>query len=136
MAISEVPVADSFQGQFGRCMKVLPVRVADADGRPTSEQKRHRDTGLPLWQISVPVDTGEDERPDVVHVKVGEATKPEMFDERVYFVGLKALQWSMGERGGMAFSADAVEVAGQPVSSGRAAVGAPAKPPAPKAPKA
>ena len=69
MAINEVPVSESFQELFKRVSDVSPVMVTDQDGRDTGEQRRDRDTGLPVWQVSVNVKV-PGRKVDVIHVKV------------------------------------------------------------------
>jgi hypothetical protein len=112
MPINEVPVSESFQELFKRVTDVEPVQVTDEDGRDTGEQRRDRDTGLPVWQVSVNVKV-PGRKADVIHVKVPALDMPDVDDKHPVFGGLRARAWKMldfqgSASGGLSWTADTV----------------------------
>ncbi len=139
MAVTQVPVADWWQEQYlqavGRVQPVLIRAKNETTGRweTTGEQDRDLD-GVPLWTVTVNVDD-PDRDLDLAKVKVASAEVPDVAGKVAFFVNLRATYWSMaregGEASGLSLRADAVMLASDRPSSGRAAVGAPPRPPAP-----
>ena len=133
MTINEVPVDGAFQDQFGRCIEVQPVNITDEDGKDTGEPRLDRETGYPMWQVSVSVKR-EGRKPDLIHVKVPEPSAPDLEGKTPVFGSLLARPWSMldfrgkAANGGLSWSATSVSATEDRPSSARKAA-----PPAPAA---
>jgi hypothetical protein len=137
MAISQVPVAESWQAetfkQVGRLQPIMK-REQGPDGRwaTTGEQEKDKD-GVPLWHVSVYVDDPEKDL-DIAKVKIAAHDVPDDVVGAVpFFVGLRATYWSMArsdgnDASGLSLRADAVMKASD---RARQAVGAPPKPSVP-----
>lgn len=94
---------------------VSPKMDYDADGSRTDTQATDRQSGLPLWRVTVFVMDAEASRaPETLSVTVPAAVAPALAQlQPVVFTGLRVLMWA----GGASLRADGVEPATSPTSS-------------------
>lgn len=85
------------------------------DGQRTDTQATDRQTGAPLWRVSVFVmDTDSSRAPEAISVTVPAAVAPALpVLQPVRFTGLRVMMWS----GGASLRADGVQVASSDSSS-------------------
>lgn len=130
MTINEVPVDGAFQDQFGRCIEVQPININDDDGKDTGEPRLDRETGYPMWQVSVPIKR-EGRKPDLIHVKVPERSAPDVEGKTPVFGSLIARPWSMldfrgkAANGGLSWTAQSVAAKEDRPSTARKAAAPP-----------
>lgn len=89
------------------------------DGHVTTTQATDRQTGVPLWRVSVFVmDADATRAPETISVTVPAATAPALAQlQPVHFEGLRVTLWS----GGASLRADSVQVVASDVAQHSAA---------------
>ncbi len=119
MAIREIPVDPEWQATFKTVADVRAVMVRGEDG-PTGEQVLDRETGLPMWEVSVNIKQHPDAKIELISVKVPAAKSPvDLEGKRVVFGGLRGGFYAMSGfrdtlNSGWTFKADTVADAAAP----------------------
>lgn len=88
--------------------------VALGQTRPDADQQgtqKERD-GVPVWKITVLVNTSPDEKPSVEDIKVPHSTEPLLTAmTAIEFDNLTAVAWQMNGRAGVSLRADGFQEA-------------------------
>lgn len=88
--------------------------VALGQVRPDTDQQgtqKERD-GVPVWKVTVLVNTSPDEKPSVEEVKIPSPSEPSMVAMTpVVFDDLVAVAWQMNGRAGVSLRADGLQEA-------------------------